>query len=103
MNPGTREGQPLKLWELWLQKHPFRKSSVLLFGEAGGEQQGPADLAVNIQELFWPESPPRRAAVFSQGVVSGRPSQSDLTEHAFYRARWCLDLNISFMGKMLDQ
>lgn len=76
---------------------------MLLFGEARGEQRGPADLAVNIQELFWPESPPRRAAVFSQGVVSGRPSQFDLVEHAFYRARWCLDLNISFMGKMLGQ
>lgn len=92
MNPDTREGQPQKLWVLRLQKHPFRKSSMLLFSEAGGEQRGPADLAVNIQELSWPESPPRRAAVFSQGLVLGRPSQSDLPEHAFYRARWCLGL-----------
>lgn len=103
LNPGTREGQPLKLWELPLQKHPFRKSSTLLFGEAGSGQGRPADLTVNIQELlFWPESPSRSAAVFSQGVVSGRPSsQFGLPGHADYSAGWCLGLNISFLGKML--
>lgn len=36
-----------------------------------------------------------------KGVVSDRPSQFDLTGHALYRARWCSDLNISSMGKIL--
>lgn len=35
-----------------------------------------------------------------KGVVSDRASQLDLTEHAFYRARWCSGLNVSFTGKI---
>lgn len=70
MNVNTSEVQPLKLWELLLLNHLFTKYSMMLFGVTASGQQRPDDFTVNIQEVFWPESHSRRAAVFSINGVA---------------------------------